>query len=356
MQLLLAPLAAKIPIVIDGSTAITHLESQFIYLSVSFGSVMTLNMALLSYFDGIGRTRVTLLSWLIAQGVGIVATVGLVFGRFGLPELGMIGSTIGNLMGTLAMMACYLAFVPNVLWNAFRRIMSWRAMRSTDARSRIRKGIMLGISVGLKDFGNVVFIWIIAALGPIALSASNVNFTINYIGIIPLVGLGSGCSVLCGKAIGEGNYQQIPRILRAALAIELAYVFAISFFQIVMPELLLKPLGLRETSAEIWQTSISISRVLWIYSIAFAFSMTSGAVLETLGMHRFLLGARLALTWALGIPAIYLIAMQNVGDASSLLTCWIVGSAFEALVGGICFWRIHHAVRNGENRLVPQTR
>lgn len=345
----LAPLAARIPYLSDWPAGITVLQSQFLYLSCFFGAVMTLNMALSSYFNGIGRTRITLVAGLVGQGVGIFATIGLVFGKFGLPEMGMRGSPIGTLFGTLAILACYLAFVPRDVWRAVADLLLARRLSLADVRMRLRKGVALGITTGLGNLGNVVFIWIIAGLGPIALSANNINLTVNYIGIIPLIGLGIGCSVLCGNALGEGDHARIPRILRVTLAIELAYVVAMSFFQIVTPEALLSPFGLAGKPPVIMQASVATSRVLWTYSLAFAFSMTGAAVLESLGMARFLFVVRLILMWALSIPAVYLLAARHVGEPRYLPTCWVVGSAFEAVIGAVYFWRIFHAVKHRQN-------
>jgi MATE family multidrug resistance protein len=351
IQALLAPLIAQIPFLSSRPPDITRLESQFLYLSSYFGAVMTLNMALSSYFNGIGKTRITLVSGLVGQAVGIVATIGLVFGKFGMPELGMRGSPLGTLLGTLAILLCYLAYMPAVVWRDVGNLLFKRALKLTDVTMRIRKGFTIGISTGLGNLGNTVFIWIIAGLGPIALSANNVNLTVNYIGIIPLIGLAIGCSVLCGNAIGEGDYPQIPRILWVTLAIELAYVVLISFFQIATPEWLLSPFGLSGKPEEIRQASTATSRVLWVYSLAFAFSITGSSVLEAFGMTRFLFVVRLILMWGLSIPAIYIIAARHVGQPEFLPTCWIVGSAFEAVIGLLYFWRIWQAVKHRQNEV-----
>lgn len=350
---LMAPLIELIPFLSSRPPAITRLESQFLYWSAYFGGAMTLNMALSSYFSGIGKTRVTLIVGLIGQVVSIVMIIGLVFGKYGLPELGMRGSAIGTLAGTLVMLACYLAFMPGEVWSNLRSVVFKRRDSIwVDLRSRIRKGFTIGGSAGITNLGSAAFVWIVAGLGTIGLAANNVNLTVNYIGGVPLIGLGIGCSVLCGNAIGENDYPQIPRILFVTMAIELAYVAIIAFFQIVTPALLLSPFGLAGKPEEIQLVSIATSRVLWIYTVAFAFSMTGGAVLESFGLTRFLFATRITLMWVLSIPVTYVIAAGHLGEASFLPTCWVVGSLFEASIGAMYFWRIGLAVRNRQNGIV----
>ncbi|RDD80598.1 multidrug transporter MatE [Dyella tabacisoli] len=351
--MLMAPLIELIPFMSNRPPVITHLESQFLYWSAYFGGVMTLNMSLSSYFNGIGNTRITLVAGLIGQVVEIFMTIGLVFGKFGLPELGMRGSCISTLIGTLSILAFYLFYMPGEVWVRLRGLVfKHSGFNLHDMLSRVKKGFALGISAGIDNLGNAAFIWIIAGLGSIALAANNVNLTVNYIGIVPLVGLGIGCSVLCGNAIGEDDYPQIPRIIFVTLAIELMYVVVISFFQIATPELLLNPFGLLDKPVEIQRASIATSRVLWTYSLAFTFAMTGSSVLESFGLTRFLFVTRLVLMWVLSIPTIYMMTSGHVGDASFLPTCWVIGSIFEGIIGVLYFWRIWSAVRNRQNGIV----
>jgi MATE family multidrug resistance protein len=351
--LLMAPLLELIPFLSNRPFAITTLESQFLYLSAYFGAAMTFNIALSSYFNGIGKTRITLIAGLIGQAVGIVMTVGFVFGKFGLPELGMRGSAMGTLMGSLSIMVCYLFYMPSEVWVDVKTlIVKRKGSILADLLPRLKSGFVLGASAGIANFGNAAFIWVIAGLGSIALAANNINLTVNYMGIIPVLGLGIGCSVLCGNAIGENNYAQIPRILLVTLAIELMYIVVISFFQIATPAALLSPFGLANKPPEIQQASIATARVLWTYSLAFAFSMTGAAVLESFGLTRFLFLTRFILMWIISIPTIYAITTAHVGNPNILPTCWIVGSSFEAIIGVLYFWRIWSAVKKRQNGIV----
>ena len=260
---------------------------------------------------------------------------------------------MGTLMGSLSIMVCYLFYMPGEVWADVKTlIIKRKGSILADVLPRLKSGFILGASAGIANFGNAAFIWVIAGLGSIALAANNINLTVNYMGIIPVLGLGIGCSVLCGNAIGEDNYAQIPRILLVTLAIELMYIVVISFFQIATPAALLSPFGLANKPSEIQQASIATARVLWTYSLAFAFSMTGAAVLESFGLTRFLFLTRLVLMWIISIPTIYAITTAHVGNPNILPTCWIVGSSFEAIIGVLYFWRIWSAVKKRQNGIV----
>ncbi len=350
---LMAPLIEWIPSLSNRPPAITRLESQFLFWSAFFGAAMTLNMALSAYFSGIGRTRVTLVVGLIGQAVVIFMIVGLVFGKYGLPELGMRGSAIGTLIGTLTMTVCYVGCMPREVWRDLGGLLFQRGRHiGGELIPRVRKGLAIGSSTGLTNLGSAAFVWIVAGLGAAGLAANNVNLTVNYLGGVPLIGLGIGCGVLCGNAIGEGDYPQVTRILFVTMGIELSYLAVISFLQIVTPLFLLNPFGLIDKGEEIQRVSVATVRVLWLYSLAFAFSMTGGMVLESFGLTRFLFLTRVVLMWAISIPTTYVLMTGHVGDASFLPTCWVVGSIFEGAIGAMYFWRIRMAVRHRQNGIL----
>ncbi|MFJ4246918.1 multidrug resistance protein, MATE family [Pseudomonas helmanticensis] len=347
-----APLMAMIPQLSSRPEQIVSLESQYMFWAAMFGGVMAINTALSSFFNGVGRTRETLLVGIVGQVVDSVFTVGLVFGKFGLPEMGMAGAAIGTLIGTLSMLACYAVMLPGEVWRELLNIFLARSERLLSRLLfRLRRGVPSGLSAGVDQLGNTAFIWIIAVLGSSALAANNVNLTINYLGIIPIIGLGIGCSILCATAAGKQQYAELATILRVTVIIELAYVLLVSTVQITMPQVLLKAFGDLGHNPQTLALAIDTQRVLWTFSGAFVFSMTGAAVLESIGMARFSLIVRLVLMWFMSIPLIYYFAMNNRDAPSTLVTCWIIGSVFEFAIGGIYFWRIAKAVRGAENRL-----
>ncbi len=353
---LLSPLIELIPFLSNRPPAITQLESQFLFWAAQFGSVMVLNISLTSYFNGIGKTRITLIVGLIGQAVTVLATTGLVFGKFGLPELGMRGSALGTLAGTLVMLTCYLFQLPADVWRQLRIVCTGRdAMLGASIASRMKQGFSLGAYSGIDTLGSTVFVWIIGGLGASALAANNIDLTLNFIGTVPLIGLSIGCSVLCGNAIGEGDYARIGRILFVTLAIELFYVAAISFFEIFTPALLLAPFGLANWPADIQRASIATSQVIWMFSLAYMLSRTGSCVLESFGLTRFLFGARLVFMWFLSIPVVYAVAASHGGNTDFLPGCWMIGAFFEGMVGLAYFWRVAAAVKKRQNGIVLHT-
>ncbi|MEU3711234.1 MATE family efflux transporter [Streptomyces catenulae] len=351
--LLTTPLIVRIPQLSDRPAASTALESVFLAWSVRFGAVMTVNAALASYFNGTRRTRVPMAVGLVGQAAGVVLDIGLVFGAFGLPELGMRGSGIATFLAVTVMLAGYLVCLPRAYFAAFARLTAGGARKLTVLLGRrLRKGAPAGGSGGLEELGHTSFVWITGLLGPVALAANNVVLSLNYVAVIPLVGLGIGCSVLTGNAVGDHRHARVPALLRATFAIGGAYVLVIACCQIFLPTLLLAPFGLDGADAATTGTAVGAARVVWMYAVAFLCSMVGGAVLESFGLTRFVLLTRIGVVWALSVPSILAVALTHRGDSGTVPVIWAVYALYEGVLAAVYLRRIRRAVATGENQLV----
>ncbi|MFJ5272410.1 MATE family efflux transporter [Streptomyces sp. NPDC088358] len=346
------PLLMWVPTLSGQPAHIQELEAHFLGLSTLYGAVMTLNMALSSYFNGMGRTRVPMVVGILGQMVGVVMTTGLVFGRFGLPELGMRGSALGTLSAVSVMFVGYAVYLPQGYAAGFGRLVRQGGRRAAGTLwLRLRRGAPAGGSLSLEELGQTAFVWLAGVLGPVALAADNVALALNYAAVIPLIGLGMGCNILCGKAVGAGAHRNIPHIMRVTLSISGLYVAVVALFQIVTPTLLLSPFGLDGADSAVTAHAVATSRVLWTYAFAFMFSMVGSAVLECLGLARFGFLARVVLMWCLCVPTIIAFVLLNRDDADMLPAMWVIFSAFEAAMAAVCLWRVRQAVTDEENRL-----
>lgn len=140
-MLLAAPLVTRIPELSDRPADSVALEAVFLEWSVRFGAVMAINMALASYFNGTRRTRVPMVVGLIGQAVGAIMDISLIFGRFGLPELGMRGSGIATFIAVFVMFAGYVVCLPRTFYSGFVRVLGGGARYVLKAlRARLGKG------------------------------------------------------------------------------------------------------------------------------------------------------------------------------------------------------------------------
>ncbi len=166
---------------------------------------MTLNMALSSYFNGLGRTRIPMTVGIIGQVVGVVMTVGLVFGRFGLPEMGMRGSALGTLCAVSVMFVGYAVCLPRGYAAGFGRLLRQGAGRVAGVLwLRLRRGAPRAARSAWRSWGRRRSCGWPGSSDPWRSPRTTSPWLLNYAAVIPLIGLGMGCNILCGRAVGAG--------------------------------------------------------------------------------------------------------------------------------------------------------
>jgi MATE family multidrug resistance protein len=157
------------------------------------------------FLEGLKRPLPGMVVMIAANLVNVVLNYVLVWGAFGLPALGAVGSAWAT-TGVRWLMALGLLLY---VWNlrdrdrlAIRkRQEGW--WRQGDRQRRI--GFAAGSSMGLESAAFATLGLFAGLLGPLALGAHTVALTLLALPFMAAVGLGGATAVQVGTAYGEGN-------------------------------------------------------------------------------------------------------------------------------------------------------
>jgi putative MATE family efflux protein len=83
-----------------------------------------IGQCLSSHFNGCGKTKVPFHSYLIALPLNVGASIVLIHGYFGLPELGLTGAALGSALGSFARVV-FLSFQFYRIDHAFTGVAGW---------------------------------------------------------------------------------------------------------------------------------------------------------------------------------------------------------------------------------------
>ena len=350
--------ALGMPILVWASTLsarppeVVRLEQTYLLWAIPFGIVMIFNSIASCYFAAIDRSRQVLFANLVGQAVAIVMTYGLVFGAFGLPEMGMAGSAIGTLLGTLSIAATFVAGTAPISRARFARsfvenLMSDRA----GILKRFYRGLPIGGNLSADDAGNTAIMWATSIVGISALEANNFNVILNYVGIIPILGISNGATVLASRAISERDFGRVIEITFASLGFAAVYIAVVTALILTCAQPLTTLFGIKDYGAEVYEMSISITHIIWLYALAFALSFVSSGVLQGFGLNGIVLKWRIAIMWFGSVPAAFAIALAVPPKQTAVLAIWISLSIFELLLGAIFLMHVFRAVRGEVNTL-----
>ncbi len=300
------------------------------YLILMAGVLFTLaKTCISSYFAGIGRTHVVMICDIFGLVINVPLCYAMVFGKLGLPALGIVGAGISTVIATMLALALFVAFY-------FRK-----EHRDTFAVPRsfsldlgiLRRFWRLGFPSGLEMFLNVaafnLFLLMFQSYGIAEGASAAIVFNWDILSFVPMIGLNVGVISLIGRFVGARDMARVNEVITAAFTVALAYsaVLAVTYITYRYPlvEVFAPPSGdfsaIRELSAFMM---IGLST----YVMADAVILVSGGVLRGAGDTRWLMIASVSLHWAMLVAQFFIIRVFGFSPRVS----WL---AFAALVFSI---------------------
>jgi MATE family multidrug resistance protein len=201
---------------------------------VSFSLIpLIIFQAIKQFSDGMSMTRFPMYATLIANIVNVILNYILIFGKFGFPEMGIVGAAYGTLISRLLMVI--------YLWVLLRyKERSKRIVRNIKIFVLdvfiIKKIINLGALSAMQMFFEVAIftaaIWLSGLLGKNPQAANQIALNLSSMTFMVAMGLGVASMIRVGNQKGLQNFKELRRIGFSIflLGIILAIFFAILFF------------------------------------------------------------------------------------------------------------------------------
>ncbi len=205
--LALTPIGSHIIMASGHDSAVKILESQYFTILCAFGGSAVINNALASFFTGQGKTAITMVVNLVGNVVNIVLNYGLIFGKWGLPEMGIRGAAWATVIGGFCVMALFLIIIFSPKINKKFKIVRLCGFNKDAFLRLIKYGIPNGFGFFMDIFSFSVFAFFTGNIDKISLAASNIVLTLQMISFLPLVGLAISGQILMGQYVGKKQHQ-----------------------------------------------------------------------------------------------------------------------------------------------------
>jgi len=162
--------------------------------------------ALYGYTTSINQTKPIMVIALLGLAYNVVLNWILVFGKFGMPQMGALGCAVSTASGVWLMLAAI------VLWikysSAYRLtypFIRWEGPNWPEIGAMLRLGLPIGVThfAEVSAFGVVSLL--VARFGVVQVSAHQI--ALNFVSLVFMVPLSFGIGALTrvGQAMGEGN-------------------------------------------------------------------------------------------------------------------------------------------------------
>ena len=271
------------------------------------------------FSDGLSMTRYPMYSTLLGNIVNVVLNYVLIFGKFGFPEMGIVGAAYGTLVSRFIMWF-------HLWWLLRGKEKSKLLVTNIELfvldSQMIKKILRLGFPSALQMvFETSIFtiaIWLSGMLGKNPQAANQIALNMSAITFMVALGLSVASMIRVGNQKGLKDFKEVRRIALSIFYMTaiLEIVFAI-FFILFHKELPKLYLDMSETANLVDNTEVVLLAAKLLLVVA-VFQISDGIQVVVLGALRGLQDVMIPTVitfisyWLIGFPVSYFLGAEEV--------------------------------------------
>lgn len=199
-----------------------YIRPYYLVLLASMPFVMLFN-AFKQFTDSITETRTSMWILLLGNLLNIVGNYVLIYGKLGLPEMGVVGAGVSTLISRIVMVALFcLVFLARKKMRPYREgffKLGW----SRQLVSRlVSLGTPIALEMGMETASFSLSIIMVGWLGTIALASHQVMITISQFTFMVYYGLGAAVAVRTSYFNGQNDRTNVRHTVVAGLQVMVA--------------------------------------------------------------------------------------------------------------------------------------
>ena len=326
-----------------------QLGPQKIYFNIMlYGMIISLLRTCLScFFSGIGKTKVIMVSSLTAMLVNVALGYVLIFGKLGMPALGITGAgyavILGGLSGLLILTGAY--FSPKN-WKEFSLSASFRF--DLDV---IRKLLHFGTPTGLELFLTIVafngMVLLFHSHGLVTATAATIMLNWDLVSFVPLVGLEIAVTSMVGRFMGAGRPDIAHKAVMAGLKIGCVYSAVIFILFVGCPQALIgvfRPTAASDVFTQAFPTALFMLRMASLYVLVEAMLIVFLGALRGAGDTFWAMGISVAIHWLMVVGLFLALRVFHLSAEA--------GWTFVVAIFLLLFFLVYLRYRSGQWRSI----
>lgn len=248
-----------------------YIRPYYLVLLASMPFVMLFN-AFKQFTDSITETRTSM--WILLSGnlLNIIGNYVLIYGKAGMPEMGVVGAGVATLLSRVVMVALFLfVFLSRKKMRPYREgffVLGW-------SRQLVRRLVSLGtpiaLEMGMETASFSLSIIMVGWLGTIALASHQVMITISQFTFMVYYGLGAAVAVRTSYFNGQDDRDNVRHTVVAGLQVMVALELLLSGIIFLLRNHIG---GWFTDSAEVSSTVISLMVPFFIYQFGDGLQIT----------------------------------------------------------------------------------
>jgi len=304
-------------------------------------------VALRQTVQAFALVRPVVVAVVVANLANVFLDWGMVFGRFGFPAMGPVGSawattTCRWLMVLILLWGCRKALAP------FLRHWSRVDLALAPLWRMVRIGFPIGLQLWIEFMAFSVALLLVGLLGTIPLAGHQIALMLAALTYMVPLGVSAAAAVLVGHAVGRGDPEAARREASAALACGIGFMSVTAVVLISFA-----PWLARVFTADpgILAAAAALIPIAGVFQVVDGIQGVSGGILRGAGDTRVPMLANLAGYAILALPLGAWLCFSSGWGAQGI---WWGLCAGLAAVAALLGWRVH-VILGGELRRLQST-
>ncbi|MFD1064101.1 MATE family efflux transporter [Winogradskyella litorisediminis] len=332
-------IAKPLMYVMDQPKEVVELAIPYLDL-VAFSLVpLIIFQAFKQFSDGLSLTKYPMYATILANVLNVAINYILIFGKFGFPEMGIVGAAVGTLVSRFVMLF-YLWFLLAKKQKSKAYVTNIKLFKLTN--QALRKLINLGLPSAMQMFFEVgIFtaaIWLSGTLGANAQAANQIALNLSSMTFMVAMGLSVAAMIRVGNQKGLKDFSALKRIAESIffLGFLFAVIFALVFvvFNEALPNFYVDLDDPTDASDTLEVVNIAATLLL----AAAVFQITDSLQVIVLGALRGLQDVYIPTLitfiayWAIGFPISYFLGKEDVYGSLGIWLGLLAGLSSAAIL------------------------
>ncbi len=295
--------------------------------------------ALKQFSDGLSMTKYPMYATLVANLVNVLLNYVLIFGKFGFPEMGIVGAAVGTLVSRIVMVVFLWVFLKK---KEKSKSYVTRVNFFSLERSAINKILALGFPSALQMFFEVgIFtaaVWLSGILGKNPQAANQIALNLASMTFMIAMGLSVAAMVRVGNQKGLRQFKELKRIAISifllTFLIEVVFALFFTLCNEILPQIYLDV----DDIANQLDTTEVIAIAAKLLIVAALFQISDGIQVVVLGALRGLQDVKIPTVitfiayWVVGFPISYYLGLYTSYKSSGIWIGLLAGLTVSAVL------------------------
>jgi len=294
-------LASSIYVWFGTAPEVVALGEEYVQMLTWMMPFIFMKLVFVSALNSAGDTKTPMKVKIFSILLNVILNYLLIFGKYGFPELGVMGAAVGTVIVNALEILVYLLLY---LKEKTPYIPGWYYSKPLLSRA-LKVGIPASIERALSFGSLMLFTMVIAHYGTAVLAGYQIGLRVEGLAFMPGIGFTIAAMALMGQGLGAKKPEQAKEDVLLVLKYTSGFMFFLSFFMIFMPEKIVW--FFTNDAATIEEASLYL-RIVGVSQIPLAFNFVLSGALRGAGDSKKTLKINLTSLWLVRIVPAFLLS------------------------------------------------